>query len=77
MIKNMDLCWDEIGYLQIGDNPGRKEPGTGEVNYANIFKHLREKNFKGILGMEHGNFHAGKEGEIKLIEAYRKADKGY
>lgn len=77
MIKNMDLCWDEIGYMQIGDNPGRKEPGTGEVNYANIFKHLREKNFKGILGMEHGNFHSGKEGELKLIEAYRKADKGY
>lgn len=77
MIRNMDLCWDEIGYMQIGDNPGRKEPGTGEVNYANIFKHLREKNFKGILGMEHGNFHPGKEGEIKLIEAYRKADKGY
>ncbi|MFM6915359.1 MAG: hydroxypyruvate isomerase family protein, partial [Aquirufa sp.] len=41
MIKNIDLCWSEIGYLQIGDNPGRKEPGTGEVNYANIFEHLR------------------------------------
>ena len=74
MIKNMDLCWSEIGYLQIGDNPGRKEPGTGEVNYANIFEHLRKKKYDGILGMEHGNFHPGKEGEVKLIEAYRKAD---
>lgn len=74
MIKNMDLCWSEIAYLQIGDNPGRKEPGTGEVNYANIFEHLRKKNYKGVLGMEHGNFHPGKEGEVKLIEAYRKAD---
>ena len=74
MIKNMDLCWSEIGYLQIGDNPGRKEPGTGEVNYANIFEHLRKKKYDGILGMEHGNFHPGKEGELKLIEAYRKAD---
>jgi len=74
MIKNMDLCWSEIGYLQIGDNPGRKEPGTGEVNYANIFEHLRKKKYDGILGMEHGNFHPGKEGELKLIEAYRNAD---
>jgi hydroxypyruvate isomerase len=74
MIKNMDLCWSEIAYLQIGDNPGRKEPGTGEVNYANIFEHLRKKNYQGVLGMEHGNFHPGKEGELKLIEAYRKAD---
>jgi len=74
MIKNMDLCWSEIAYLQIGDNPGRKEPGTGEVNYANIFEHLRKKQYNGVLGMEHGNFHPGKEGELKLIEAYRKAD---
>lgn len=74
MIKNMDLCWSEIAYLQIGDNPGRKEPGTGEVNYANIFEHLRKKQYNGVLGMEHGNFHPGKEGESKLIEAYRKAD---
>lgn len=75
MIKNMDLCWSEIAYLQIGDNPGRKEPGTGEVNYANIFEHLRKKNYQCVLGMEHGNFHPGKEGELKLIEAYRKADR--
>ncbi|MFM6938912.1 MAG: hydroxypyruvate isomerase family protein [Aquirufa sp.] len=75
MIKNMDLCWSEIAYLQIGDNPGRKEPGTGEVNYANIFEHLRKKNYQGVLGMEHGNFHPGKEGEMKVIEAYRKADR--
>jgi hydroxypyruvate isomerase len=76
MIKNMDLCWSEIAYLQIGDNPGRKEPGTGEVNYANIFEHLRQKKYTGVLGMEHGNFHPGKAGELKLIEAYRKVDQG-
>ncbi|WP_395767420.1 hydroxypyruvate isomerase family protein [Aquirufa sp.] len=74
MIKNMDLCWSEIGYFQIGDNPGRKEPGTGEVNYANIFEHLRIKKYDGILGMEHGNFKPGKAGEQALIAAYRKAD---
>ena len=74
MIKNMDLCWSEIGYFQIGDNPGRKEPGTGEVNYANIFEHLRNKKYDGILGMEHGNFKPGKVGEQALIAAYRKAD---
>lgn len=74
LINNMNRCWDEIAYIQIGDNPGRKEPGTGEVNYQNIFKYLKNKGFQGVLGMEHGNFHPGKEGELKLIEAYRKAD---
>ena len=74
MITNIDLTWDEIAYFQIGDNPGRKEPTTGEINYANIFKHLHKKGYRGVLGMEHGNFYPGKEGEIKVMEAYRKSD---
>jgi hydroxypyruvate isomerase len=74
LIDHMNLAWDEIAYFQIGDNPGRKEPTTGEINYKNIFKHIASKGFTGILGMEHGNFHKGKEGEIKLIEAYRASD---
>ena len=74
LIKHIDNAWDEIGYFQIGDNPGRKEPSTGEINYRNIFKHLHEKGYKGVLGMEHGISGAGKEGEERLIAAYREAD---
>ena len=74
LIANMDKCWDEIAYLQIGDNPGRKEPTTGEVNYQNIFRHLKQKGYSGVLGMEHGNSKPGKEGELALIDAYRKSD---
>ena len=40
MIEHIDWAWDEIAYFQIGDIPGRKEPGTGEMNYRNIFKHI-------------------------------------
>lgn len=74
IINNLNRSWDEIGYLQIGDNPGRKEPTTGEMNYKNIFKHIHAKGWKGILGMEHGNAKPGKEGEIALIKAYRESD---
>jgi hydroxypyruvate isomerase len=74
IIANIDKCWDEIGYFQIGDNPGRKEPGTGEMNYTNIFKHIYQKGYRGVMGMEHGNAGAGKEGELALIKAYREAD---
>lgn len=74
IINNIDAAWDEIGYLQIGDNPGRKEPTTGEMNYKNIFKHLYNKGYKGVLGMEHGNVKPGKEGEQHLINAYRWSD---
>lgn len=75
IINNINRSWDEIGYMQIGDNPGRNEPTTGEMNYKNIFKHLHSKGFKGILGMEHGNARPGKEGEVALIEAYRESDR--
>ncbi len=74
LINNIDIAYDEIAYYQIGDNPGRNEPTTGEVNYKNIFKHLYNKGYKGILGMEHGKSLPGKEGEIALIKAYRDSD---
>lgn len=74
LIPNIDLAWDEIAYFQIGDNPGRKEPGTGEINYRNVFKHIHNKGFQGILGMEHGNAFPDKAGETALIQAYRAAD---
>ena len=74
LIPNIESCWDEIGYFQIGDNPGRKEPLTGEINYNNIFKFIKEKNFDGILGMEHGKSLSGIKGEKVLIDAYRRVD---
>jgi len=74
IINNINKTWNEIAYFQIGDNPGRKEPTTGEMNYKNIFKHIYSKGYKGILGMEHGNSIQGKEGELALIKAYRDCD---
>ena len=74
LIPNINLAWNEIAYFQIGDNPGRNEPTTGEVNYKNVFKYIHDRDFTGILGMEHGNSISGKEGELAVIEAYRSVD---
>lgn len=74
LIPNIEQSWEEIGYFQIGDNPGRKEPTTGEINYRNVFKYIHEKGYRGILGMEHGNSKEGKEGEMAVIQAYREVD---
>ena len=74
LIPNINKCWNEIGYFQIGDNPGRKEPTTGEINYRNVFKFIHGKGYEGILGMEHGNYNRGKEGEMDVIKAYKKVD---
>ncbi len=74
LIPNIEACWDEIAYFQIGDNPGRNEPTTGEINYKNVFKYIHSRGFDGIMGMEHGNSLPGIEGELRVIEAYKEVD---
>ena len=74
LIPNIDRAWSEIGAFHIGDNPGRKEPTTGEINYKNIFQHIYKKGYDGVLCCEHGKSKQGKEGEIAFIKAYREVD---
>ncbi|MGK6318233.1 hydroxypyruvate isomerase family protein [Sphingomonas sp. DT-204] len=75
LINTLETCWSEIAYIQFGDNPGRNEPGTGEVNYRNVVKWLRERKFAGVIGMEHGNSLKGRAGEDRLVAAYREIDR--
>ncbi len=74
LIPNLESCWSEIAAFHLGDNPGRKEPGSGEINFSNIFKLIQSKGYDDVLCMEHGRSIKGKEGEQALIEAYRKVD---
>jgi hydroxypyruvate isomerase len=74
LIPNLEKAWEEIAYFQVGDNPGRREPTTGEINYRNVFKRIHEKGFTGIVGMEHGNSRGGKDGERAVIDAYAWCD---
>ena len=74
LIPTLDMCWSEIGYIQFGDNPGRNEPGSGEINYANICRFLKAQGYAGVIGMEHGNSVKGRAGEDRLIAAYRAID---
>lgn len=78
LIPNIEHSWDEIAYFQAGDNPGRREPGTGEINYRNIFKTIyqraTEEGRDFIVGMEHGNSLPGPEGSEAVIQAYVEAD---
>lgn len=74
LIENIELAWDEIGYFQIADNPGRVEPGVGEINYGPVLRRIAERGFGGIIGMEFDSSAAGIEGERKVIEAMRAID---
>jgi hydroxypyruvate isomerase len=74
LIPNLETAWSEIAYIQVGDNPGRKEPTTGEINYRNVFGWLHARGYTGIIGMEHGNSRPGAEGEQAVIDAYLECD---
>jgi len=53
-----DLCghlkdgFDQLGYAQVADTPGRNEPGTGEVHYARVLRQLHELGYRGFVGLE-------------------------
>jgi hydroxypyruvate isomerase len=64
-----------LGHLQLGDFPGRKEPGTGELDFPRLFAALDAINYRGALGMEHGSATAGKAGERAVIDAYVAMDR--
>ena len=74
IIPNIEAAWSEIAAFHLGDNPGRNEPYTGEINFRNIFKFIYGKQYQGVLCMEHGLSMKGREGEERLIQAYREAD---
>jgi hydroxypyruvate isomerase len=44
---------ERIGHIQIADNPGRHEPGTGEINYPNLFRFIDDTGYKGFIGCEY------------------------
>lgn len=53
LVRTMSKLINRIGHVQIADNPGRNEPGTGEINYSKIFQTLDEIGYKGWVGCEY------------------------
>jgi hydroxypyruvate isomerase len=57
-ITEGDLCgrlrdgFDQVGYLQLADHPGRNEPGTGEIHYNRVLKQAYQLGYRGYVGLE-------------------------
>ena len=57
-ISEGDLCgrlrdgFDQVGYLQLADHPGRREPGTGEIHYNRVLKQAHDLGYRGFVGLE-------------------------
>lgn len=54
VIRNSTAYVERINHYHIADNPGRKQPGTGELNYLNILKCIKDTGFSGFIGLECG-----------------------
>src|SRR6202161_345308 len=52
LIEKFEKNIGQVGLIHIADVPGRHEPGTGEINYLNIYRKLAELNYKGVVAME-------------------------
>jgi hydroxypyruvate isomerase len=69
LIRWCEKCLPWIGEVQVADNPGRCEPGTGEINYAGVAKALNDMGYRGPVGLE--AFAAGDP--EKALHAFRSA----
>ena len=69
LIRWTEACLPWIGEVQVADNPGRCEPGTGEINYAGVARALKGMGYSGPVGMEA----FAKGDEEAALEAFRTA----
>jgi len=53
LAPTIETHFDRIAHVQIADNPGRHEPGTGEINYPFLFAHLDRLGYQGWIGAEY------------------------
>jgi hydroxypyruvate isomerase len=69
LVRWCEKCLPWIGEIQVADNPGRFEPGTGEINYRGVALALKKTGYTGAVGME--AFAA--DGEDEALAAFRAA----
>jgi hydroxypyruvate isomerase len=63
-----------IAHMQLADNPGRHEPGTGEINFPNLLRFIDEAGYTGWIGCEYKP--TGKtEDSLKWLKPYLKGGK--
>ena len=76
VLNHLEACWDAVALVQIADNPGRFEPGSGELNFANILRFLHRRRYRGLVELEHDWSTPGRETEQGGIEFLRRLDAG-
>ena len=66
--------WKSIVSFHVADAPGRNEPGSGEIDYAGVFKKIWDKGYRGFIGLEHGQTVKTPEKDAEILKTYRAFD---
>jgi hydroxypyruvate isomerase len=74
LLANLAAVWDAVEIVQIADNPGRLEPGSGEINFANVLRALRARGFCGLVELEHDWSEETRDCEQRGLERLRALD---
>ncbi|MDB5393447.1 MAG: sugar phosphate isomerase/epimerase [Rhodospirillales bacterium] len=74
VIQNLKAVWDKVAVIQVADIPGRLELGSGELNWVNIFRTIRELGYTGLIELEHLISRPGAAGERMLLDNLRIID---
>ncbi len=76
LIGSMERAWENISYVKFADAPRRREPGSGEINFSTILKHLDKEAYAGIIGLDHALTRPSPESERAVLQLYRALDDG-
>lgn len=74
LLHHLEQAWDLLKIVQLADNPGRLEPGTGEINFQTLLGWLVERGYTGLVELEHGWASPGAQAERVGLERLRRMD---
>lgn len=74
LLYHLDQTWDAVEIVQLADNPGRLEPGTGEINFESVLRLLAQRGYRGLVELEHGWQQPGADSERRGLETLRRLD---
>jgi hydroxypyruvate isomerase len=74
LLFHLEEAWDHVAIVQLADNPGRLEPGSGEINFESVLRLLMRRGYSGLVELEHGWQVPGPVSERRGLETLRRLD---
>jgi hydroxypyruvate isomerase len=74
LLFHLEQAWDHVAIVQLADNPGRIEPGSGEINFETVLRWLARRGYRGLVELEYGWQVPGAESERRGLETLRRLD---